>query len=266
MIAPIKADEDTPAPPTHRVELVARSSVDDCEIFRSESVTITGTGNYNATLHIPEGTDSLINLALGSEGMSFEFTRDNWSVLVNAPKEFYDFIVFFTNITINDHFQLQLTELNSLRESMPLVNLWQSPLFLYGKTYFGLWDGYHPIHNRLTAPPPFNAEVFNPDTPTQPSFSIGEPITKIEVEFIVFSYCELACFQCVGWDYCSCAEQTIPPIPPIPPTITDALEILKYLAGIPSIYDNSGESPTIEDAMEILKAIAGIIELPLQKK
>jgi hypothetical protein len=41
-------------------------------------------------------------------------------------------------------------------------------------------------------------------------------------------------------------------------TIHDALEILKYIAGIPSIYDDTDESPTIDDALEILKWIAGI--------
>jgi hypothetical protein len=53
--------------------------------------------------------------------------------------------------------------------------------------------------------------------------------------------------------------QNIPDPDSDPPTITDALEILKYLAGIPSIYDDSEESPTIDDAMEILKIIAEII-------
>jgi hypothetical protein len=41
-------------------------------------------------------------------------------------------------------------------------------------------------------------------------------------------------------------------------TIEDALEILKYLAGIDSIYDDSATPPTIEDALEVLKYLAGM--------
>jgi hypothetical protein len=41
-------------------------------------------------------------------------------------------------------------------------------------------------------------------------------------------------------------------------TVNDALEILKYIVGLPSIYDHSGKSPTADDALEILKFVAGL--------
>jgi hypothetical protein len=44
----------------------------------------------------------------------------------------------------------------------------------------------------------------------------------------------------------------------ISPNITDALEILKSLAGLPSVFDNTEINPTINDALEILKKIANL--------
>jgi hypothetical protein len=41
-------------------------------------------------------------------------------------------------------------------------------------------------------------------------------------------------------------------------SITDALEILKYLAGMESIYNGSDVSPTIHDALGVLKYLAGM--------
>jgi hypothetical protein len=43
-------------------------------------------------------------------------------------------------------------------------------------------------------------------------------------------------------------------------TITDALEILMYLAGMESIYDGTGISPTIEDALGVLIYLAGMVD------
>ena len=43
-----------------------------------------------------------------------------------------------------------------------------------------------------------------------------------------------------------------------PPTIVDALEILKYLAGMKTMYGNANVKPTIEDVLEILKYLAGM--------
>jgi hypothetical protein len=42
------------------------------------------------------------------------------------------------------------------------------------------------------------------------------------------------------------------------PDIFDALEVLKYLAGIPSEFDDNEISPLLEDAMDILRHLAGI--------
>jgi hypothetical protein len=42
--------------------------------------------------------------------------------------------------------------------------------------------------------------------------------------------------------------------------ITDALEILMYLAGMDSVYDGTGISPTIEDALGVLVYLAGMEE------
>jgi len=46
-------------------------------------------------------------------------------------------------------------------------------------------------------------------------------------------------------------------------TITDALEILKSLADMKSIYDKSQVKPTIGDALEVLKYLAGIAPRPV---
>jgi len=45
---------------------------------------------------------------------------------------------------------------------------------------------------------------------------------------------------------------------PIELSIGGVLEILKYLAGLPSDYDDSDKKPTIDDAVEILKHLAGL--------
>jgi hypothetical protein len=42
--------------------------------------------------------------------------------------------------------------------------------------------------------------------------------------------------------------------------ITDALEILMYLAGLESVYDGTGISPTIEDALGVLVYLAGMVD------
>jgi hypothetical protein len=41
------------------------------------------------------------------------------------------------------------------------------------------------------------------------------------------------------------------------PTMTDALEILRFLAGMPSIYTGRSDAPSVADALEILKFLAG---------
>jgi hypothetical protein len=54
---------------------------------------------------------------------------------------------------------------------------------------------------------------------------------------------------------------TVPPIlsqPDSAPTVNDALEILKYIVGLPSVYDGTRQTPTVDDAMEILKFVAGL--------
>jgi internalin A len=59
-----------------------------------------------------------------------------------------------------------------------------------------------------------------------------------------------------------CKSSPMPPFTPAiadsNPTIEDALEILKYLAGIQNTINNGTASPTIEDALEVLKYLAGI--------
>jgi hypothetical protein len=41
-------------------------------------------------------------------------------------------------------------------------------------------------------------------------------------------------------------------------TISDAIEILKYTVGLPSVHDDSDTSPTVDEAIEILKYVAGL--------
>ncbi|MDR2590952.1 MAG: hypothetical protein LBC71_08230 [Oscillospiraceae bacterium] len=43
-----------------------------------------------------------------------------------------------------------------------------------------------------------------------------------------------------------------------PPGVSDAVEILKHVVGLGSVYDNSDFEPTIEDAVEILKYVVGL--------
>lgn len=51
------------------------------------------------------------------------------------------------------------------------------------------------------------------------------------------------------------------PNPQRKPTIDDVLEILKYLAGMSNVHENTDNPPTIDNALEILKYLAGITSM-----
>jgi hypothetical protein len=126
-----------------------------------------------------------LNLAIMCVDAGLGFTPFDWMGLPKAPAEFEDLLIYFNSVVINDSIHLHVTEFYDVYNAGAFVTTgWSTNVFMNGHVDVQLWNGFHPIHNRLTGPAPFNPAVFNPGEQGAPSFGIGSTsINKVDINF-----------------------------------------------------------------------------------
>jgi hypothetical protein len=271
-----------------RVQLMAREAVDwitnDDGIgpWRGESFLVCGDGTYTTTIDTPGGFDRIIHFGLYSTNTIFDpLARmkenafpPNLSALT-APQraQWSDAMVTFNSVVINENVNIGLTN------TWPDANEFGNESLIssgFGPTEgfvsIALWNGWHSPHWRLTD------GVEQADTVDPGNSDLGEPaksfrmtgggaINSITVTFTVNG---------TGIAGTCCAETPGGKLGDVNGdnalTILDALEILMYLAGMPSELDKPANYPQglitagsktankvgISDALEILIYLAGM--------
>ena len=257
----------TPVP----VQLMAMDTTDSWPTTAGETVYITGNGTFTAEVSFINSPVQFPLLAINAEGANF---NNNASAVHNAtpaPPEFKNAVVSLDSITFNGN-EFTLTDNKNLR----LVSDYG---FRNGYADVEIWNAWWEPHRRISDAP----TAVMGDSDPYVVLSFPNAVQTIKVSFTVSGVdepCRNSCRQksCIGSPPCGItygARGNGKVMGNTSVSVSDALEILKYIVGMDGkllngsgtpawdaalIVNNFGR-PAVRDALEILKHLVGMDSL-----